>query len=279
MRNLATRTSQDWVQYFRRNGFVTMRVPWHLGADLPPDERAAIAHSIRVFQLGESSEGRHLMRYAREWAGRSGDAAYTEAIRMLIAEEQRHASALARFMEMNGIERMTHGFSDRIFRRLRNVIGSLEISIGVLVTAEIIAKVYYPALCAATNSVVLQAICDQIQRDEIAHVEFQTEQLARIRATRTLPAIWATAAVHRILFYPTAVLVALSHHAVIRRGGMRMRTFLSRCRREFLLDLAAMDPRNRNAWQVLEHTDQPLRKRAIHGRTISQGFDGARGGT
>jgi hypothetical protein len=136
------------------------------------------------------------------------------------------------------------------------------------VTAEIIAKVYYPALYAATNSAVLQAICDLVYRDEIAHVEFQTEQLARIRAKRTRPAIWATAMAHRILFYPAAVVVGLSHHAVLRRGGLRLGTFLARCRREFLLDLAAMNPRNR----------RPTLEEAIPSRVeILQVFDGARG--
>ena len=245
MKTLSKRTSEDWVDYFRGNGLVAMRVPWHLGTDLRPEERAAIAHSIRVFQLGESSEGYHLMRYARDWAAHSGDAAYTEAIRMLIAEEQRHSSVLARFMEMNGISKIKRGFSDQVFRRLRNIVGSLEISLGVLVTAEIIAKVYYPALSSATESRLLRAICEQIYQDEVAHVEFQTEQLAHIRAHRRALAIWATAFLHRVLFYGTAVVVGVSHRAVLRRSGLGFLSFFRECRREFLLDLAAIDTRNR----------------------------------
>ncbi|HLX37481.1 MAG TPA: hypothetical protein VKR29_06745, partial [Candidatus Binataceae bacterium] len=150
------RPSKEWVQYFRGNGLVAMRIPWHLGADLTPPERAAIAHSIRLFQLGENSEGRHLMQYARGWAVRSGDSAYAEAIRMFIAEERRHSSALARFMELNGIAPITRSFSDSVFRRMRNIFGNLELSLSVLVTAEIIAKVYYPALHASTQSDVLK---------------------------------------------------------------------------------------------------------------------------
>lgn len=243
MRKLAIRTSEDWVHYFRGNGLVAMRIPWHLGPDLRRHERTAIARSIRLFQLGESSEGRHLLEYARGWTARSGDVAYVEAVRMLIGEEQRHSFVLARFMEMNGISRISHGFSDRVFRYLRNLIGSLELSISVLVTAEIVAKVYYPALRAATDSTVLRTICDQIYRDEVAHVEFQTAQLARIRANRGAPLIWTIALLHRILFYTTAAVVGLSHRAALRRGGLRFPHFLLQCRREFLRDLAAMDPR------------------------------------
>lgn len=276
MRKLAIRSSEDWVDYFRGNGLVAMRVPWHLGPDLRPGERTAIARSIRLFQLGESSEGRHLTRFSREWAARSGDAAYPEAIRMLIAEEQRHSSVLARFMEMNGISRIRRGFSDRVFRRLRNLIGSLEISLGVLVTAEIIAKMYYPALRAATDSTVLRAICDQVYRDELAHVEFQAEQLARIRATRRALPLWATALLHRILFYGTAVLVDVSHRAVLRLGGLGFTSFLLQCRHEFLRDLAAMDPRNRISDPRLELLHTPDKKARAIRRNVGNPF-GQRG--
>jgi hypothetical protein len=189
------RSTQEWVDHFRWNGSVAMRVPWHIGPDLSDEERAAIAHSIQMFQLGENSEGRHLMRYAKEWSERTGDSAYPEAIRMLIVEEQRHASVLGRFMEINGIARIKRGCSDGIFWWARNLFGSLEVSISVLVSAEIIAKIYYPTLSKATASIVLRAICEQIHREEIEHVEFQTEQLTRIRVGRPAYGIRATRAV------------------------------------------------------------------------------------
>jgi hypothetical protein len=231
------------VDHFRWNGSVAMRVPWHIGPDLSDEERAAIAHSIQMFQLGENSEGRHLMRYAKEWADRTDDAAYPEAIRMLIVEEQRHAGVLGRFMELNGIARIKRGCTDGVFRRARNMFGCLEISISVLVTAEIIAKIYYPALSEATASIVLRAICEQIHREEIAHVEFQTEQLARIRAGRPALGIWATRFLHRLLFYPTLMVVGLSHRMALRRGGLSLWQFFLRWHREFVRDLAAMTPK------------------------------------
>ena len=237
-----SRSTQDWVDHFRWNGSVAMRIPWHIGPDLGDGERAAIAHSIQMFQLGENGEGRHLMRYAKQWADRTGDTLYPEAIRMLIAEEQRHAGVLGRFMEINGIARIKRGCTDGIFWRARNLFGNLEVSISVLVSAEIIAKIYYPALSEATASIVLRSICEQIHREEIAHVEFQTEQLARIRAGRPAFGILATRLFHRVLFYPTLVVVGLSHRRALRRGGLSLRQFFVRCHREFVRDLAAMQP-------------------------------------
>ena len=240
MNRSTQKQTQDWVDHFRWNGSVAMRIPWHIGPDLSDGERAAITHSIQMFQLGEHSEGRHLMRYAKTWAARTGDTAHPEAIRLLIAEEQRHASVLGRFMEMNGIARLKRGSTDRIFWQARNLFGSLEISISVLVTAEIIAKIYYPALREATASSVLREICEQIHREEVAHVEFQTEQLARIRAGRPAYGIWATRILHRMLFYPTLIVVGWSHRIALRRASLSQWQFFSKCRSEFLHDLPAM---------------------------------------
>ena len=129
-----------------------MRIPWYLGADLRDDERTLIGRSIAIFQLGESGEGRHLFRFVRAWAQRSGDDFYCEAARLHIAEEGRHSAVLRRFMNLNDIAALQAGSSNAIFKALRNALGSLEISITVLVSAELIAKVYYPALREATQN-------------------------------------------------------------------------------------------------------------------------------
>ena len=237
------RSTQEWVDHFRWNGSVAMRVPWHIGPDLSDEERAAIAHSIQMFQLGENSEGRHLMRYAKEWADRTGDAAYPEAIRMLIVEEQRHAGVLGRFMEINGIARIKRGCTDGIFRRARNMFGSLEISISVLVTAEIIAKIYYPALSKATASIVLR---DNLRADSCAR---------KSRTWSSKPSNWRASgpdarhtASGRRAFFTACSSIRPSWSldcrigSRLRRGGLSLWQFFSRCHREFVRDLAAMEP-------------------------------------
>jgi hypothetical protein len=241
--NLARASTQKWLAHFHRNARRLLPIPWDVGADLAASEKAAITSSIQVFQLGESSEGRHLMCYARKWADRSGDPDYLRAIRSLIAEETRHAADLGRFMDLNGIDRIQRGWTDSVFRRLRNVVGALEISIGVLVTAEIIAKIYYAALREATDSLVLRAICDQILRDEYKHVEFQTEQLALMRLKRGAALLWVTLILQRILFAGTVIVVGWSHRRALARGGYSMRRFRTACMREFRHDLDAMNPR------------------------------------
>ena len=226
-------TSDDWRGYFERNAQIPSRIPWELGADLTDDERCAIASSVQEFQAGESSEGRHLYRFAQEYAARTGDYEYLRALRLFIGEEQRHALHLGRFLTINGIPLVDSTFADQVFRRLRNVVSSLEVSIAVLLTAELIAKVYYAVLREATQSAILRALCERILSDEQAHVHFQSGQLAILRARRTTIVLAATFVAHRVLYAGTVVVVWWSHRHVIRRAGLRPSQWWNRCWAEF----------------------------------------------
>ncbi|MET0153487.1 MAG: ferritin-like domain-containing protein [Candidatus Binatia bacterium] len=237
------RPTREWIEYFLQNRSHLLPIPWELGAELRDEERAAIRSSIQAFQLGESSEGRNLMRYARAWAARSCDIHYVEAIGMLIAEEQRHARDLGRFMELNGIPCIRRRWTDSVFRRLRNFVGTLEVSIGVLVTAEMIAKVYYAALREASQSTLLHCICDQILRDEARHVEFQTEQLAKLQQGRSALLLWATCAVHQLLFVGATLVVAWSHRSTLSRGGFSFGRFWRACLGEFRSSVLSRRPK------------------------------------
>src|SRR6187551_2309086 len=127
------RSSLEWKKYYQENAKSLMEIPWHLGYELNEEEKQAITSSVQDFQTGESSEGRHLIQYAKEHAAQTGDHEYVEAIRVFIAEEQRHARDLAHFMQINAIPLVKTTFTDSVFRKLRQIFGGLEISIGVLI--------------------------------------------------------------------------------------------------------------------------------------------------
>src|SRR5262249_5205482 len=158
-------------------------IPWERGAELTDAEREAVAASLQDFQRGESSEGRHFLLCAADHAARTGDPAYLEAVRLFLAEEKRHAQTLARFLQLAGIPLLTRTWPDTAFRWLRKLAG-LDVCLSVLVTAEIIAKVYYAAVRAATQSAVLRRVCEQLLKDEVRHVRFQCERLAILRRHR-----------------------------------------------------------------------------------------------
>jgi len=225
--------SRDWRIHFERNAAALLPIPWEVGPDLTDEDIAAIAASLQEFQAGEYSEGRHLYAFAQAYATRTGDYEYVRAIRLFIAEEQRHALCLGRFLAINGIPLVDTTVKDYVFRRLRNVISSLELSIAVLVTAELIAKVYYRVLREATRSVVLRRLCDQILSDEQAHVAFQCGHLWKLRAGRSSAALAATLVIQRLLFAGTVLLVGWSHRRVIRRGGLTLLEWWAQCWKEF----------------------------------------------
>jgi hypothetical protein len=155
------KSSREWGEHFYAN-----ERPEALpreGPRLSEAERGAVVASVQEFQLGESSEGRHLHWLATEYARQAGDEDY---LRDLLALE--------------GFGTVKRRWADTVFRRLRNLAG-LEVSVGVLLTAEIFAKVYYAGLKGATRSPALRVICGRILRDEEAHVRFQSERLAILR--------------------------------------------------------------------------------------------------
>jgi hypothetical protein len=219
------RTSADWLRYFEQNRQSLLETPWQAGPELTAEERFRLGHSVQEFQRGESSEGRHFLRYAEQYAAKTGDRDYVSALRLFIAEEQRHARDLGRFLAINGIPLVESTLPDRVFRILRHLLGSLEMSIAVLITAEIIAEVYYAALRGATDSVILQRLCEQILRDEASHVEFQAEQLAKLRAQRGQLLYRLTVTAQRILFLGTCLVVWVSHRSVFQARGQNFGHF------------------------------------------------------
>jgi len=211
-------SSAQWLDYFRDNALNLLELPWEAGAEITAAEREAIAASVQEFQLGESSEGRNLISAARRYAEQSGDAAYLHGLLLFIAEEHRHARDLGRFLDRAGVARAGHAWPDSVFRWMRRGAG-LEASIVVLVTAEVIAKVYYAALREATGSRLLRRLCDQILRDEVAHVHFQTERLAVLRAGRARWRVRLCSSLHRFLMFGTIFVVWHKHGRAMKQGG------------------------------------------------------------
>jgi hypothetical protein len=236
----SVRASEFWESWFRRSLENPPEVPWG-SCRLTEAERRTIRSSVQEFQLGERSEGRHLNRAARDYAQRSGDAAYARAMELFIREEQHHAALLGRFMDLEGIARVDHTWVDSVFRCLRRFAG-LETSICVLLTAEVIARIYYRALLAATASPALRAICRRILEDEMSHVEFQSERVAILRRKRTPWLIAAAVAAQRLLFAASVAVVWLRHKPVLRSGNYSFLLYWRDCHREFGASLILMNP-------------------------------------
>jgi|1185.fasta_scaffold193665_1 hypothetical protein len=235
-------TSGQWCEYFARNGQGSNLLTREAQVRLSDDEKQAVTKSLQAFQLGESSEGLHLYHCALEYGQKTGDVEYVEAIKLFIREEQRHAQYIARFMCLASIALTRKIFIDGVFRMLRRLAG-LECSISVLITAEIIAEVYYRALYNATQSDFLKAICRQVLSDEKMHVQFQAERLAIIRKHRNKLNSLTTNFLQRFLFAGTILVVWMKCKDTLRAAECTVVSFFLQCWRELNNAMHLMDPR------------------------------------
>jgi (E)-4-hydroxy-3-methyl-but-2-enyl pyrophosphate reductase len=224
-------TSAQWCDYFRRNRENLLAIHWNDGPQLTADERKAIARSVQAFQLGETGRGSHLTREAQKHAEEVHDPQYVESLRLFLAEEQRHAADLGRFLDLEGIPRLKREWTNNVFRRVRKLAG-LEPMLVALLTAELIAVVYYAALRHATASSILRAICRQILHDEVRHVQYQCQRLAVIRRNRRRWLKELSWLAQSLFYYATCLIVWMTHMAAFRAAGMSFAHFRCRARRE-----------------------------------------------
>lgn len=217
-----------WLNHFEYHAQHPRCVPSGLTDLLTPAERDLIARSIATFQLGEQSEGATLLQASERFAHAQGIPALARIMSLFIGEEQRHAALLREFMEDHGIALRRRDWTDGVFRFLRRLAG-LELYLYVLISAELIGKVYYRALEAATGCQRLRVLCRVLVCDELAHVGFESQLLLALRSRR--PALQQTLIriAHRSFIAGTAAVVWVTHRAVLRRGGHGARSFLRTC--------------------------------------------------
>jgi hypothetical protein len=212
----------DWKNHFLQNQLHFKGIDFSLADMLTENEKSIIHSSLQQFQKGENSEGKHLFSFAK----RHPDPEYLPCISLFIREEQSHARVLGAFMDKHGIPKIKKHWVDEVFRQLRKLAG-LENTIRVLLTAEIIAKVYYKALYNVTKSQLLQKICMQILKDEDHHIAFQCFTLCPFYKSKSLLGKLIVRSWHLVLMTGTIVVVWCYHNRVFKEGGYGLRNFFS----------------------------------------------------
>ena len=223
---------KSWYDYFVANAPTSSDLHHGHFDELTDSERKRIGKSIATFQLGEHSEGRGLLRAAQSFERKIGNQYLVRITKLFVAEEQNHAMLLRRFMSIHNIPPIKKHWADVVFRSLRKGVG-FELSITVLITAEIIALIYYKALRANTASNQLNRICDKILADEIQHVRYESELIRQIRKRRASLYQPIIRLLHAILFLGTTIVVYSSHRSVVNAGGYRLVEFCVACWTEF----------------------------------------------
>lgn len=235
--------SGDWVAYFYENAqsAATLERP-PMGGSMPGRIFHIIAQSLPAWQLGETSDGRHLRAAARQYALKHDDMAFLSAVDLFILEEQRHGAALGEWLDSAGMARKGRDLGDTLFRTCRYAIPNYAVWASVVVMVESMAEIYYAAVKRLSPCPRLQAECTRILCDEVKHIQFQCEHLAATR--RRMPrVVRKLLSVAELAFYTvvcTAVWIA--HGKLMRTSGLSGRAFLSAAGAKFSHMQRQMNP-------------------------------------
>ena len=175
----------EWLEFFRENDKHRLQIDFSNETALPSDIKVLILPSVSAFQIGEHSDGLHLIKVSEAFASKFDEPTYPEVMKLFIREENFHSSYLGEFMRYHGLPLRKSNFLDRTFRRLRRR-SEIRPEVVTLVTAEIIALSYYSVLSDATDSPALKKICAQMLHDELPHVIFQSYTLGHFKASKWL---------------------------------------------------------------------------------------------
>lgn len=211
-------TSQQWIDYFRRNSRKD-RVDWRIPAQITEAERKQVVHSVQAWQLGETSDGAHLLAASKKYADAIGDDYYCEAVQLFIKEEQKHGNNLGRYLDLIGEKRIKVNWGDTLFRKVRYFNTSMELWTITVITVESAAQVFYQSLKDATRCKLLKQICTDILVDEAFHINFQQQRLAIIFSGKTTLQKIACFQFYRLLFFSTTAVVWMAHRKVFKAGG------------------------------------------------------------
>jgi len=230
------KNSNYWIGYFKANAF-EKRINWDLKPNITPAEMCSILPSLQAWQLGETSEGKHLIAASTKYAHAIGDLPYIEAVKLFIKEEQKHGNNLGIYLDRIGQPRVTKNWGDSLFRKVRYFNTNMEIWTLAVVVVESTAQIFYQSLKDATNCELLKQICNDILIDEAYHITFQTERLAIIyEGKNNFSKAWRRI-VYKYFFYATATLVWIGHRKLFKAGGNSFDSYSRKMEHKYLKTL------------------------------------------
>lgn len=211
------RTSQLWLEHFKSN-LAIERIDWQLLPSLTTSEKKNILSALQAWQLGETSDGAHLLKAAEKYAFSINDNYYYEAVQWFIKEEQKHGNNLGRYLDSIGEQRLKKNWADTLFRKVRYFNTSMEMWTLAVITVESTAQLFYQSLKDATACTLLQQICTDILTDEAFHIDFQLERFYQIYYDKSRLSKFLSYYLYKYFYFSTASIVWLTYRNCFRAG-------------------------------------------------------------
>jgi hypothetical protein len=178
-----------WLAHFRCNRENRLEPAWCAPMTLPAEVVAPLVHSLEQFQLGDGGGPAYLIARDRERFLSEGDG--TRAlVDLWFAEEREHARLLGAAVARFGGRCIKSHWSFTAFCLTRKWCG-VRFELTVLLLTEIVSTIYYRLLRRHGDDLALRSMCRLIIRDEVGHVAFHRDRLARAaRAGNASYGLW-----------------------------------------------------------------------------------------
>ncbi|HEX3385361.1 MAG TPA: ferritin-like domain-containing protein [Mucilaginibacter sp.] len=220
-------TTNHWIGHFKANA-LEKRVDWAIAPQITQAELQNILPSLQAWQLGETSEGKHLIAAAEKYACSIADPRYVETIKLFIKEEQKHGNNLGLYLDAIDQPRVKQDWGDTLFRKVRYFNTSMELWTLAVIVVESTAQIFYQSLKDATGCGLLKSICNDILMDEAYHITFQDERLAIIFSGKSnFSKAWRKTA-YKYFFFATSLLVWFAHRRVFKAGGNTFESYMEK---------------------------------------------------
>jgi hypothetical protein len=229
-------TSKKWIEHFICNS-AQQRIDWSIEPSISSKEVSTILHSLQAWQLGETSNGVHLIRASTLYAQKINDPDYIKAVKLFIKEEQKHGNNLGKYLDAINKPRIKSDWGDSLFRKIRYYNTSMEIWTLAVITVESAAQVFYQSLKDATGCKLLKQICVDILIDEAYHIDFQTERMAIIFNSKSSAGKLAGRNIYLFFFFATSLIVWLAHGKLFKAGGTGFKKYIRKMKYKYLKTL------------------------------------------
>ena len=226
------KSSQDWIDYFTQNSKES-RINWTQNPNISTEELKPILKSIQAWQLGESSDGKNLLRASSIYSEKINDENYLKAIDLFIKEEQKHGNNLGRYLDKINQPRVKKNWGDTMFRKVRYFNTSIEFWTLAVITVESSAQIFYQCLKKATNCNLLKEICTDILIDEAPHIQFQKERMQIIYNSKPK---WQKPLIfyfYMVFFFSTAAIVWFAHRSLFKAGGVDLTKYFVKMKSKY----------------------------------------------
>jgi hypothetical protein len=166
-----------WTAHFCRNRENRQEPDWSAPIALPTDVVRQLVASLEQFQLGDGGGPACLIAYDAE-RFRTGSEGAGALVDLWFTEEREHARLLGAAVARFGGRLIRSHWSFTAFCLSRRWFG-VRFELTVLLLTEIVSTVYYRLLRRHGQDPALRSMARLILRDEIGHVAFHRDRLAR----------------------------------------------------------------------------------------------------